>query len=164
VSGASYCSGPECDTPTSEGRNLCWAHYKQMKRHGRLTVIKPTLTPMDRFFDACERWVNASSEDDREYEAARRGAIQVARQVIGNHGHSVAVKDGLTKARARGVRLGRPPRLTAAEAERLVRELGGTRSAARRLGISRTTVLAALRRNAVHGTENNVSCTTNAET
>ena len=48
------CSGPVCSREVV-ARGLCAGHYKQMKRHGKLTPIEEFTTPEDRFWKNIEK-------------------------------------------------------------------------------------------------------------
>ena len=51
-----WCQGPVCNREV-QAKGLCAAHYKQMRRHGRLTVIEEVGLVEDRF------WVNIEKRD-----------------------------------------------------------------------------------------------------
>lgn len=57
MSSAKTCSGPVCSREVL-AKGLCAAHYKQMKRHGRLSVIEEVSSIEDRF------WVNITKKGD----------------------------------------------------------------------------------------------------
>lgn len=141
-----YCSAPECERETSEGRTYCDAHWKQLQRGKKLKPIAEPLTTKQRLLEAACRWIETDPEDDQAYDANERAVTQLARQ-MGRTGHADAVREGMTKARSRGVRLGRPPKV-ADKTElvlRLVRKVGVT-MAAEVLSVSRQAIWRMLRK------------------
>lgn len=53
---STWCTGPACNREV-QAKGLCAAHYKQMRRHGRLTVIEEVGLIEDRF------WLNILRKD-----------------------------------------------------------------------------------------------------
>jgi hypothetical protein len=104
-----YCRGPECDRPAFRGE-LCEAHTKQQQRTGKLTPIAEKLTPEQRAFEAGNAMLEWDG-DDAGFERLRRAYI-LACKVLGRKAHDDAVAKGRTAARARGVHMGRPPRVS----------------------------------------------------
>jgi hypothetical protein len=106
-----YCDEPDCDRPVAgHGRGKCSTHLKQLQRTGKTAPIAEKLTPRERVLEAGDAWLNASDDDD-EYDRAERAFILQAKN-LGRAAVVEAIKVGLADARARGVRIGRPPKVT----------------------------------------------------
>ncbi len=131
---ALYCDVAECDRPVAgHGQDKCSTHLKQMQRHGKTSPINEKLTPEERCIAIGSEMLEADS--DEEF-ASRRRAFLLACKALGEKAagrmadlgalanelrqrRSTEVKNGLAGARARGVRLGRPQRVSDEELQRL---------------------------------------------
>jgi DNA invertase Pin-like site-specific DNA recombinase len=104
------------------------------------------LSPTERALELVGRWVESPAEDDQEYEARKRKALQAVRE-LGHHQLSEAIRRGMAEARGRGVHVGRPRKLAGTEkrARALVARIGVT-AAAEVLGVSRRTLSRMLHR------------------
>lgn len=143
------CTFPDCDRPV-EKSGLCAGHRKQKNRGQKLTplndAIARRLTPAQNLHEAGISVADAPDDDDDEYnrrvDKHKKAAITFARQ------HQVTqTLNAFDRRRAAGLRIGRPPKLTAAEVQTAVEQAGGIRAAAKLLRMSRNTVRAALKRN-----------------
>jgi hypothetical protein len=146
--GVAYCSGPECDRPVFR-LGLCEGHCKQRQRQKPLAPLAEKLTPRQRFYEAITAWAECDSGDDEAYAEAERSVEYAARQAFGKKNAGEAIRKGMAAARARGVRVGRPPKLAQKEAQALVLKTGSFRAAAKKLGVHWITVWRAIRRAAV---------------
>lgn len=161
-----FCDGPgeepgeQCDRPVAgHGKGKCPAHLKQLQRRRRCVPIAAKLNPEERAVVAGTAMLEADS--DEEYETRRRAFIAACKALGGNsewmgtelgrladearRRRSLEVKNGLAAARARGARLGRPPKVDAAELERLFERLKSARLVAVALAVSVRTVNRRLR-------------------
>lgn len=123
---------------------LCWAHLKQRERDGRLREVKTKPeSPRDRLREAALAYADAADYDEDAFKRAddnlRKSAIAYAR-----HGVVQDIREALARARARGVRLGRPRKADPAQVAELVAAVG-VKQAAARLGCSVRTVKRAKR-------------------
>ncbi len=153
-----YCIGPECEEPVAgHGLDLCSSHLKQHQRTGKLKPIAQKVSPEERAIQAGTAMLEADS--DEEYSAKRRSWL-IACKALGRKGgdqeqlgniadrlraqRSAEVRAGLSAARAKGVQLGRPPKVSLMELERLFRLLGSGLAVARVLGVHQAGVNARL--------------------
>jgi hypothetical protein len=144
----SYCTVGDCERPTREGRRLCEAHEKRLQRGQPLTApLAERLSPKERLLEAARRWVESDAEDDGEYERNERAVLRAAK-AFGPAATGAIIREALAEARARGVRLGRPPKVDTGEAQAMVERLGTVQLAAAALGVSRDAVRRALERGA----------------
>jgi hypothetical protein len=150
----SYCTAPECEEPTRQGRTYCDLHEK---RHQRcrcasaarcqcLTAPKQErLGPKERLLEAAHRYAETDAEDDAEYQRNERDLLRAARQIQPS-AMGELVRHGMAEARRRGVRLGRRPSVTPEQAREAVQRHGSIAAAARALGRNRDTISDALKR------------------
>jgi hypothetical protein len=150
----SYCTAPECEEPTRQGRTYCDLHEK---RHQRcrcasaarcqcLTAPKQErLSPNERLLEAALRMADADAEDDAAFARATRDVLRAARHLQPSAVGEL-VRQGMAEARRRGVRLGRRPSVTPEEAREAVLRHGSIAAAARALGRNRDTISDALKR------------------
>jgi hypothetical protein len=143
--GTCYCENPECERPTKEGRKYCDRCYKRVQRGQPLTAPAPKLSPLERAFEAARTWVESPSDDDEAYERNKRAFISAAKD-LGGRVRKDQIRQGMAAARARGVRLGRPPKLMGSEAmaQTLVAHLGIV-AAAKAMRVDSKTLRRALR-------------------
>lgn len=139
-----YCEAPECEEPASGHGAYCAYHLKRAQRGKSLSAPKTERLPVEkRLHEAVLSLADFDSEDDEAYYAKWRHVLSLSRQV-GAKERNKRIQQGLAAARARGVRLGRPPKLTAEMASELLREAGSIRRAAAILRVDRKTVRSAL--------------------
>jgi nucleotide-binding universal stress UspA family protein len=142
----SHCAVGDCERPTRGGRTLCEAHEKRKQRGQPLTAeISERLSPKQRLIEAALRLVDTDPEDDTAWEANERAVIRAAR-VFAPSATGEIIRQALADARARGVRLGAPPKIDGAQARQMVKRLGSITLAAKALGVDRDTVSRALKR------------------
>jgi hypothetical protein len=142
----SYCTAAECEEPSRQGRAYCEHHEKRHQRGQSLTAPKAErLSPKEALLVAAQRWVDTDSEDDAEYQRRERAVLRAALRSA-PHVTGESVRQGMAEAQQRGVRLGRPPVVTAEQAKEMVRRLGTAALAARALDVSESAVRRALRR------------------
>ncbi len=120
-----FCDEPDCERPLAgHGRGKCAAHLKQLQRHGKTVPIVEKMSPEERAIEAGSAMLDADS--DEEYKTKRRSWL-IACKALGRtddaaaaavdieaavrRQRSLEVRNGLEGARARGVRLGRPPKV-----------------------------------------------------
>ncbi len=147
------------------GTPKCESHLRQLGRTGKMTPIAEKLSPEERAVVAGTAMLEADSEED--YKAHRRTWLSACAALGGKAGPELAnlkakvtaleqelsklademrrqrseeVKAGLSAARAKGVRLGRPPKVSLAELERLFSLLGSGVAVARVLRMHQATV------------------------
>lgn len=142
--GSSYCVWGDCEEPTRQGRRLCEMHEKRRQRGADMSAPKQErLTPAERLLELAIRLADADS--DEEFRRARRGLLSAAR-ALGPKLSGEIIRDAMAAARRRGVRIGRPPKLTADQARAALEEHGSVIAAARALGVHRRTLQRTLRR------------------
>jgi hypothetical protein len=149
----SYCTAPGCEEPSRQGRTHCGFHEKRLQRCQCLTARCQCLTapkverlsPKERLEEAAHRFAESDAEDDAAFQRNQRDLLRAARQ-FAPQAPGELVRQGMAEARARGVRLGRPPSVTPEEAYEAVHRFGSIVAAARALGRDRDTVSGALRR------------------
>lgn len=160
-----FCDGPgeqpgdECGRPVSgHGKGKCQTHLKQLQRTGKMTPIAEKISLEERAVNAGTAMLEADTDDDY---AAKRRSYLVACKALGASDRMISLSDladelrrrrslevlkGLSAARARGARLGRPPRVSDEELRRLFELLKTGRAVARVLNMHWTTVNARLAR------------------
>lgn len=143
-----YCEAPDCDRPAFR-LGLCEAHCKRKQRGKPLAEpIAEQLSPKRRALEASIDLVEAG-DDDREY-AKRERAWLAAVRGYGSAARGELISMAMAEAKARGVRIGRPPKVTAA----MLRELLSVSGLARLLQVDRKTIRRALR---AHGEKRGIS-------
>lgn len=139
------CYAPDCLNPV-DGHGLCSTHRKRQQRGTSLETPKvdKSRTPFEVALDASLKLADVDSEDDAKYASAkdnwRKAILAYARRELGE-----AVRVGVSRRRRAGLKIGRPPRVTAEQARAALEQHGGVRPAARALGISRAALKRALR-------------------
>jgi DNA invertase Pin-like site-specific DNA recombinase len=132
-----YCEIGDCDRLAfRDGK--CSTHVKQLQRTGKTAPIAEKLSLEERVIVTHDEMMRAGDDDD-EYERARR-AMLLACKALGKKEASQALKQSFAAAKARGVRLGRPPKADAEEIRRTLEIIGSVTLTARLLGVSRITV------------------------
>jgi DNA invertase Pin-like site-specific DNA recombinase len=105
-----YCDAPGCDRPAAKhGQGKCWTHLKQLQRTGRVTEIAPKLSLRQRALEAGIAMLDADSNTD--YESKKR-AFLAAIDALAKEKFARTMRKGRAQARARGVKFGRPARVT----------------------------------------------------
>jgi hypothetical protein len=141
-----YCDAPGCDDPLNpgfprpvagHGRGKCSSHMKQLQRTGRTTVIAEKLNQEERAIKLGTAFLE--SDDDGDYER-NRTAFLSACIGLGQHARTAALKKGFERAKRRGVRLGRPPKVSLEEVLRVYSLLGSVTATARVLRLSKSAV------------------------
>ncbi len=151
-----YCDELDCERPVAgHGSDKCSTHRRQLSRTGKCTPIAEKLTPEERAIAAGTAMLEADS--DEEY-ATRRRAWLVACKALGakderrmlslgdladelRRRRSIEVKNGLSAARSRGVRLGRPAaQIDRAEFDDLFRVVKSPTALAIVFRVSRATI------------------------
>jgi len=150
----SYCTAPECEESTRQGRRYCEHHEKRLQRcrcpsAARcqcLTAPKQErLSPQDRVVEAALSLADADSEDDAEFQRRKRALLLAVRQ-LAPLAPGELVRQGMEAARRRGVHVGRPHELTPEQAREMVEALGSVPLAALALKVDPRTVRRALAR------------------
>lgn len=152
------------------GEEVCSTHRKQLQRTGKMVPILEKLTPEERAISAGTAMLEADSDEDyaahrrawltacgdigakktgaelaamkERVEALEASLVKVADDM--RRQRSEEVKAGLSRARAAGVRLGRPPKVSLAELERLFSLFGSGAMVARAIQQHQATVNARL--------------------
>lgn len=147
----SECSVDGCPFPVRKG-GYCDSHLKRQtrKRIGESSIpvsglIERRPSGMERVCECALTYYEADSEDDDAY---RRAFDNLRKAVAAGRSDAISglVKEALARAKACGVRLGRPPKLVIETAVAVVRETGSVRAAAVRLCVSVETVRRVLRK------------------
>jgi hypothetical protein len=135
------CAVDGCENDAARG-GLCWAHVKEKQRTGKLSPLsKRPASALERLTEAAIAY--AEAEEDDEFRRARDNLRKSAAAYAVRH-PGETVREALARAKAQGVRLGRPPKLTPEKARELVDSAGSIKRAAAMLGVSRRTVRRAL--------------------
>ncbi len=155
-----YCDVAGCDDPKNPGfarpafRNgKCSTHMKQLQRTGKTAPIAEKLSEEERAIDHGTKMLEADS--DADYEKHRRAFLASAR-ALGDRERVEALKKAMAAARARGKRIGRPPKVSTDRVLQLVRILGKASLVAQVLEVDRRTVYRHLA-SAAHVTKSRVS-------
>jgi len=135
-------NGDSCERPLWGHGELCQTHTKQRQRTGELTPIRENTTPRERLLELIYQ-LSECSDDDAEYERLSR-AVDRSALALGWSMRAKAIREGLAHAKARGVRVGRPPKLQPEKTRRVYLRAGSIAAAARRLRVSRAAVRRAL--------------------
>lgn len=131
-----YCEIGDCDRPAfRDGK--CSTHVKQLQRTGKTAPIAEKLSLEERLIVAHAALMEADSDEDHE---RHRRAMLLAAKALGKKEVSLAIRASMDAAKARGVRLGRPPKVTTERVLELVRLLRKPSLVAQVLGIHRDTV------------------------
>lgn len=143
---SAYCDVPGCEDPNDPDfprpafRNgKCSTHMKQLQRTGKTTAIAEKLTDEERAIEAGTAMLQAEADDDAAYAKHRR-AFLVAARALGDRARVEALKQSFAAARARGQRIGRPPKVATERVLQLVRLLGKAALVAQVLGVTKMTV------------------------
>lgn len=132
-----YCDVSDCDRPTfRDGK--CATHTKQLQRTGKTQPIAEKVSAVQRCHDAWDLVLNAG-DDNEEYETRLRAAIS-ASKALGRKESLEAIRTGMARAKAKGVRIGRPPKVSDEELLRLLKLFGTQAMVARVLRLARSTV------------------------
>lgn len=138
-----YCEVEGCERPVGgHGKDLCSTHMKQVQRTGKTQPIAEKLSLEERVIMAGNAMVQA--EDDNEGYEEKRRAFLLASKGLGQKASRDAMKLALDSARARGIRLGRPPKVDL-KALRELMKLKTPQLVARLLGVSERTLYRARR-------------------
>lgn len=124
------CAFDGCAAPVEVGEwgadadGLCAGHRQQRKRGQRLTSLQQRpKTPLDRVREAALTYAEAEADEDfdRADDNLRKSAVAYTLKTR----LAEMTKAGIEKARRKGVRIGRPPKLTEQGAVDLLRAHGG---------------------------------------
>lgn len=100
-------------------------------------------TEPNRVIKLALAFANASADDDAQFERARLAFLRAARaygMASADRARSEVLREALAAAKARGVRVGRPPVIDPQELQRQLEQLGSTTAVARALGAHPATV------------------------
>lgn len=145
-----YCDGPgqygdTCDRPVAgHGKGKCSTHLRQLSRTGSMQPIEEELTPMERTLKAIGTLAEADS--DQDWETAYRTVVANLKNVSKAEFRK-AIREALGFVRARGVRLGRPPKVAPELVAHLYAVTGATFVVAEMLEVTDRTVQLVLKRN-----------------
>lgn len=145
---AEVCSVDGCGRNATSGR-LCATHRRRKRLHlPMMAPIKTRATQAEEALtEAALKYADAAAEDPpAAFRAVKKNLVEVAK-ALGKQAHHHLIKEGLWRRKAAGLPVGRPPKLTRAQAQAAVREHGSKSAAARALGVDRLTIRTALRRN-----------------
>jgi hypothetical protein len=137
-----YCTVAECERELTGHGDMCDLHSKRKQRGQSLSApVQEKLTLEGRFIEVCIAL--ADSDDDDQFKARRRAALAIARQ-LGRKGDGERIKEAMAAARARGVHVGRPPKMSAKKARELLAQEGSITRASAAAKVTRTTFRKAL--------------------
>ena len=132
------CDGPECEREAVPGGRFCAGHYKQHSRGQPLTPLRSYASTWDRLVESAISFVDADSDDDLEFKRAK-DALAAAARAYKSDSQREAIRAGIARARAKGIRVGRPRSAEYDQVRELVKRLG-IRGAARAMGLPKSTV------------------------
>ena len=164
-----YCDAADCNDPKNPGfprpvfrRGKCEPHCQQIGRTGTTKPIAERKSAKERLMDLGDEWLNETEDDAREAVLWKRfikmakgmpdeddtGALVERFKSEHRRRRADAARRGLEAAKARGVRIGRPPKVETDEVRRVYQLLRNvTRTAlvlkldpanvSRRLGLGR---------------------------
>ena len=140
------CEIEGCGRPAKSGR-LCATHRRRKRL--RLPMLAPIRSRArqleEALTEAAIRYADAAAEDNAEFDAGKNMLVDAAKE-FGRRDHHHRIQQGLWRRKAAGLPIGRPPKLTHAQAQAAVKKHGSRKRAARALGVSRATLLRALKR------------------
>lgn len=128
------------------------AFLDEKEKLGRPDDDTGPMTDERRTIKAGTALLEADEADDSEYEARRRAFLNACvrlgikkltsamRAAIFAQHNSLLVRQGQQRAKRRGVRLGRPPKLDPSEVRRLLRTLKSPLKVAKALGVHEATI------------------------
>ena len=139
-----YCDVAGCEDPKDPGfprpafRNgKCSTHMKQLQRTGKTAPIAEKLTDEERAIESGTKMLEADADGDY---AKHRRAFLAAAKALGDRERVEALKKSRAAARARGARIGRPPKVSTERVLQLLRILGKAALVAQVLEVDRRTV------------------------
>lgn len=137
------CSVDGCPHDAARG-GLCWSHVRRKQRGQALSpaIRQRPKTPFERVTEAAIAYVDADADEDF---ARARDNLRKAVAAYGSTALADLAREGLERAKAQGVHLGRPRKVTQEQAIALVVQQGSISKAAVLLGVSWRTVHRALR-------------------
>ena len=148
----SYCDVPDCNDPENPGfarlafrSGKCSTHMKQLQRTGKTTTIAEKISDEERAIEAGTLMLQAEAEGEENYQKHRRAFLAAAR-ALGAAERIRAMREAQERAAARGVRIGRPPKVSTETVVEYVRLFGNSTLVAKALRIDRVTVYRHLRR------------------
>jgi hypothetical protein len=157
-----YCTVSDCERPVAgHGKGLCSTHLKQRQRHGKTTAIAEKVSLEEQVFNAMEAW--AEADGDEEYEERKRACIALAKRLGSKElaaelneirlqltqtveARREKLRQALARARASGVRLGRPPRISDEQLQHTFEVTRSVTMTAQLHGLHRSTVYERLAR------------------
>lgn len=145
------CTIDSCERPAARA-GLCWAHVKRRQEKRPLdTPLADTqsrsgeheMTPLERLEKTALDLADA--EEDEDYARARERLRKLV-DLEGRRKQRKRVQAALDELRRKGVRLGRPPSVTAEAVLRAIDQFKTMAAAGRALGVSRFAVARAVRK------------------
>lgn len=145
------CIIDSCERPAARA-GLCWAHVKRRQEKRPLdSPLADTqarsgeheMTPLERLEKTALDLADA--EEDEDYARARERLRKLV-DLEGRRKQRKRVQAALDELRRKGVRLGRPPSVTAEAVLRAMDEFKTMAATARALGVSRFAVARAVRK------------------
>ena len=142
-----YCIVADCEEVSDGHGDKCAMHAKRLQRDpsGR-TLRAPKaerLSVSERLIEGCIALADA--DGDEQFDSRKRYVLGLARQLGGRREDGERIRLAMAEAKARGVRLGRPPVLTPERAAELLAKEGSAKRIAATAGVSLRTVRRVLR-------------------
>lgn len=141
-----HCAIDGCGRRCVSGR-LCATHRRRKRLHlPMMAPIRERATEAEEALtEAALRYADAAAEDPNAFRTGKNMLVDAAK-TFGRQAHHHLIKEGLWRRKAAGLPIGRPPKLTRAQAQAAVRKYGTKSAAARALGVDRWTLRNALGR------------------
>ena len=142
------CATEDCP---NEARNdvesgLCWACTAQKRRNGKVVGATPRHeSAWDRLTEAAITYADRADAWNKAEFAKAKDQLRKAAKAYGPTDHAARTREGMQKARAAGVLIHRPPKLTPAAAMAALVKEGSAKRASAKLGVSLRTLRRALK-------------------
>lgn len=145
------CATEDCPNEARQDvdSGLCWACTAQKRRNGKAVGATPRhATTWERLTEAA---INYADAVEQEEFARARDQLRKAAKAYGPDDHRHRTKAGMERAKAAGVVIHRPPKVTPVEVMEALKQAGSAKRASARLGISLRTLRRKLKELKSHG-------------
>lgn len=132
--GSTDCGVDGCEREARKA-GLCWAHAKR-RQNGQDANVLARPSGVERLTEAALRY--AAAEDDDDFERAKDN-LRKAAAAASHAALAELAAAGRRRARAAGVKFGRPPKVDLEQVRQLLPLVGSARALAERLAVSEAT-------------------------
>lgn len=143
------CAIEDCDKPASKA-GMCWGHAKRKARGQTVSgpIKERPKSKSEWLREAALAYADADSDDEEAFTRAV-DSLRKAAAAFGsatNERVGELTREALALLKSKGVKLGRPHRVSPEQAEQAIQKYGSVTKAAKRLRINRATLYRALLR------------------